>query len=226
MKPIREQVVVIVGASSGFGLLSAKEAARRGAKVVLAARNARDLECAVEEIRRDGGEAIAVPTDVMAYPQVEALACRAVEIYGRIDTWVSNAAESNERDIFVGGAGKALSLGERISPKLVDLQQLYQGFQGQKTDWPKSAEAPSNLYGPVEDDGGIRGDFSQRAHKRSWYQEIAAHPTASSLAAAAALGLGVLALRKADERGALPALLTLGALMLTGKSTLAATFEG
>lgn len=62
MKPIREQVVVIAGASSGFGLLSAKEAARRGAKLVLAARNARDLERAVEEIRRDGGEAIAVPT--------------------------------------------------------------------------------------------------------------------------------------------------------------------
>jgi NAD(P)-dependent dehydrogenase (short-subunit alcohol dehydrogenase family) len=80
--------------ASGIGRVTAKEAARRGAKLVLAARNARDLEKAAEEIRREGGDALAVPTDVARYEEVEALARRAAEEYGRIDTWVNNAGVS------------------------------------------------------------------------------------------------------------------------------------
>src|SRR5690606_16088028 len=94
MKSIAEQVIVITGASSGIGLATSQEAARRGAKVVLAARNERDLALAVEEIVRDGGDAIAVPTDVSDYGQVEELARTAARRYGRIDTWVNNAAVS------------------------------------------------------------------------------------------------------------------------------------
>src|SRR5688572_5668159 len=56
-RPLHEQVIVITGASSGIGLVTAREAARRGASVVLAARNRRDLERAVEEIRAAGGDA-------------------------------------------------------------------------------------------------------------------------------------------------------------------------
>lgn len=91
-KPISDQVIVITGASSGIGLMTARDAARRGARVVLAARNENDLESAVHEIRSEGGEAIAVPTDVADLAQVEALAQRAIDEYGRIDTWVNNAA--------------------------------------------------------------------------------------------------------------------------------------
>jgi NAD(P)-dependent dehydrogenase (short-subunit alcohol dehydrogenase family) len=61
-KPIPEQVIVITGASSGIGLATAQEAARQGAKVVLSARNERDLQHAVEEIRHEGGDAVAIPT--------------------------------------------------------------------------------------------------------------------------------------------------------------------
>src|SRR5919109_592400 len=93
-KPIAEQVIVITGASSGIGLATAQEAARRGAKVVLAARNAQDLEHAVQEIRREGGDGMAVRTDVAEFAQVERLAARVIETYGRIDTWINNAAVS------------------------------------------------------------------------------------------------------------------------------------
>jgi NAD(P)-dependent dehydrogenase (short-subunit alcohol dehydrogenase family) len=291
--PIGQQVMVVTGASSGIGLATARAAARLGAKVALAARNARDLDRAVDEIVRAGAHAIAVPTDVTDLQQVEGLAEAVVERWGRIDTWVNNAAvsayatfreqpiedfrrllevnfmgqvhgaraalphlersdgalicvgsalsdrgvpllgaysaskhalkgwldslrtelehegsgvrvtlvkpssintpffnkaktqlgvmprpippvydvqlavdailraaEGNVRDVYVGGAGKALAIAERISPKLVDIHQLRNGLENQHTDWPKDANAPHNLYEPLEHDGGGRPETS------------------------------------------------------------------
>lgn len=90
-KPVGEQVIVVVGASSGIGLATALEAGRRGARVVLAARGVAALEEAATQIRASGGDAIAVPTDVTDFPQVEALAARAAGVYGRIDSWIGTA---------------------------------------------------------------------------------------------------------------------------------------
>ena len=92
LKPIDEQVMVITGASSGIGLVTARHAARLGAQVVLAARNERDLSAAVERIRGDGGRAAYQVADVAAPAQVEAIAQTAIREFGRIDTWVNNAA--------------------------------------------------------------------------------------------------------------------------------------
>jgi NAD(P)-dependent dehydrogenase (short-subunit alcohol dehydrogenase family) len=94
LAPINEQVMVITGASSGIGLVTAREAARRGACVVLAARNGRSLEEAVSSIRRNGGRAIHVVADVSEPDQVEQIAEAAVDEFGHIDTWVNNAAVS------------------------------------------------------------------------------------------------------------------------------------
>ena len=94
LQPLHEQVIVITGASSGIGLVTAKQAAEVGARVVLAARNGNDLERAVEHIRRQGGRAIHVVADVADPEQVERIAATAVAEFGRIDTWVNNAAVS------------------------------------------------------------------------------------------------------------------------------------
>ena len=92
--PINEQVIVIAGASSGIGLVTAKQAAHQGASVVLASRNGDELSQAVEEIRRDGGRAVHIAADVSDPQQVETIAEVAQRAFGRIDTWVNNAAVS------------------------------------------------------------------------------------------------------------------------------------
>lgn len=92
LKPINEQVVVIVGASSGIGRDAALRFAEKGAKVVVSARSKEGLSTLVEEIYQRGGEAIAVPADVAYFDQVKAIADQAVERFGRIDTWVHAAA--------------------------------------------------------------------------------------------------------------------------------------
>ena len=92
LKPIDEQVIVITGASSGIGLVTAKMAARQGAQVVLAARNERDLSAAVDRIRQEGGRAVHQVADVANARDVEAVADTAIREFGRIDTWVNNAA--------------------------------------------------------------------------------------------------------------------------------------
>jgi short-subunit dehydrogenase len=93
-KPLNEQVIVITGASSGIGLTTARMAAERGARVVMAARNAADLEAAANEINANGGKAIAVVTDVADAEAVDRLGEAALLAFGTIDTWVNNAGLS------------------------------------------------------------------------------------------------------------------------------------
>lgn len=88
LKPIEQQVVVVVGASSGIGREAALQFAQRGAQVIVAARSEVGLLSLTEEIERAGGEATSITADVSDFQQVKAIADKALEIYGRIDTWV------------------------------------------------------------------------------------------------------------------------------------------
>jgi len=94
LKPVEKQVVVVMGASSGIGRETALRFAKRGARVVAAARELKGLQSLVEQIERGGGSAIAVPADTAEFQQVKAVADRAVREYGHLDTWVQAAAVS------------------------------------------------------------------------------------------------------------------------------------
>jgi NAD(P)-dependent dehydrogenase (short-subunit alcohol dehydrogenase family) len=293
LKPIGQQVIAIVGASSGIGRDTAVKFAERGAKVVVAARSEPGLKSLVDEIKNLGGEATYIIADVSDFQQVKAIADKTVAEYGRIDTWVHAAAtgmiapfekitpeefarvvdvtlmgqvygamaalpylkqegrgalihissmegrrslplqspysaakhglegfldalrlelehekwpisvtsilpatintpfynkvgsklgvkptgvppyyqpdlvtdailyaaEHPTRDFVVGDAGKILDLLQRVSPSLVDSLLLAIAFQGQRTNEPKSADAPNNVFAPIEGYDKVEGDF-------------------------------------------------------------------
>jgi short-subunit dehydrogenase len=94
LKPLDQQTIVITGASSGIGLVTARMAAKRGAKVVVAARNTEALEQLAQEIRNQGGQAIAVTADVGNEEDVRRIADAAIAEFGSFDTWVNNAGVS------------------------------------------------------------------------------------------------------------------------------------
>lgn len=328
LKPLEDQVVALMGASSGIGRETALRLADRGAKVVVAARGEEGLRSLVEGIHAAGGEATYVVADTAEFDQVKAVADRAVEAYGRLDTWmhlasvsvfapfdeitpeefrrvvevdllgqaygamaalphiksegrgalvhvssvlarrsvplqspycaskhgveglleslrvelrhegwpigVTNvlpasintpffdksrtklgvkpmslppfyppkavadallyAAESAPRDTVVGGAGKALLLNQRLSPRLMDAFMLLAGFRWQQTKEPKPESAPDYLYGPVEDQDRAEGALGGWAFKSSLSTWLDTHPAAkrgllagATLAALAAL---------------------------------------
>ena len=93
-RPVGQQVVVITGASSGIGREAALRFAQRGARLTAIARGHQALETLAAEVERIGGEIHTVVGDVADWPTVQRAAAETVERYGRIDTWVNNAAVS------------------------------------------------------------------------------------------------------------------------------------
>lgn len=313
LKPVGEQVAVLMGASSGIGRETALRFAREGARVVVSARSEEGLESLVAEIRREGREAVAVVADVSEFEHVEAVAQTAAGEYGRLDTWVHLAAaglfapfdrtspeefrrvvdvdlmgqvygamaalphlkregrgallhvssvvakrsvplqsaycaskhgvdgflealrvelrhegwtnigvtnvmpaaintpfftkartklgvkpkgfppvyrpsvvadavlysaEKAPREIVAGGAGKGMLMGQRLSPRLMDVLMLVGGFSSQMTEEPKSAEDPAGLFGPMEGQDRADGDFSEQATPRSYLTWLDTHPAA------------------------------------------------
>lgn len=90
------KVVVITGASAGIGAAAARQFAAEGAAVALAARSAGPLEALAAELGRDGGRALAVPTDVGHPQSATRLLAHVAERFGGIDVLVNNAG-ANKR---------------------------------------------------------------------------------------------------------------------------------
>ncbi|MGY1637823.1 SDR family oxidoreductase [Geodermatophilus sp. SYSU D00742] len=318
LKPVREQVVVVMGASSGIGRATAARFAADGARVVVAARGQAGLRSLVEEIRTAGGQACAEVADVTDPAQVRRVAQRAVDEYGRLDTWVHAAAvllvapfrettpeEFQQvvdvnlmgqvhgamaalphlgrqggafisissmgarrgvplqtaycaskhgidgfletlrtevrreglpvsvtqvlpatintplfdqartkigvkpvapppvyqpevvvdavlyaaahpvRDLVVGGSAKALILGEQLAPRLVDELMTRFGFEAHDTGRPKSADAPDNLFAPLDAHDTAHDGFEQVARPRSLYTSLQMHPLVNRIPLAA-----------------------------------------
>ena len=89
---LADRVVVITGASSGHGLLVAREAARRGAHLVLGARSIDKLREAEPGLVREGAKSVlSVEVDVTDAGQVRAMVDKAVGRHGRVDVLINNA---------------------------------------------------------------------------------------------------------------------------------------
>lgn len=101
---ITGKTALVTGASKGIGLAVARLLAHEGARVVLSARNEETLNSAVEEIRTDGGDALAIPADVSEAHSIEALMAATTQQFGKPDILVVNG----------GGppAGQATDMGE------------------------------------------------------------------------------------------------------------------
>ncbi|GAB4449278.1 MAG: hypothetical protein OHK0015_54410 [Chloroflexi bacterium OHK40] len=85
------RVVLVTGASSGFGAATARRCAAAGARLVLAARSAERLDEHAAAIRRAGGEVLALPADVTSDADVERLVEATLVRFGRVDVLVNNA---------------------------------------------------------------------------------------------------------------------------------------
>jgi short-subunit dehydrogenase len=154
LKKISEQVIVITGATSGIGLTTARKAAKRGAKLVLVARNEDALRQLNFELSKQGGEVIHVVADVGIEEDMRRVARAAIERFGGFDTWVNNAGISifgrnedvsleDQRRLFqtnfwgvVYGSlvavehlkkhgGAIINLGSEVSDRAVPLQGIY-----------------------------------------------------------------------------------------------------
>src|SRR3712207_714776 len=97
---LQGKIAIITGASSGIGAATARELARHGVPVIIAARRADQLYALAQAIEGQGGRALAVPTDVSRLDQIERLVQTTVETYGRVDILVNNAGIGMRGSLF------------------------------------------------------------------------------------------------------------------------------
>lgn len=90
-RQLEGKIALVTGASSGIGRASAVELARRGAKVVVAARRKDELDQLVQQISAEGGEASALVADVSKEADIKRLVDYTVQTYGRLDIAFNNA---------------------------------------------------------------------------------------------------------------------------------------
>jgi NAD(P)-dependent dehydrogenase (short-subunit alcohol dehydrogenase family) len=94
-RPLENKVAIITGASRGIGAAAARAFSNAGATVVLAARNARDLNDVAAQVTSTGGNALVIPTDVGYPAATEQLIQQTLQAFGRLDVAFNNAGEGH-----------------------------------------------------------------------------------------------------------------------------------
>lgn len=154
LKPLSRQVIVLTGATSGIGLVTARKAANKGARLSLAARNVHALQCLTEELKVKGCEVIYTVVDVGNELDVRHLAEHTITHFGGFDTWINDAGVSiygkveevsieDQRRLFdtnywgvVYGSriacehlrrngGKLINIGSALSERAIPIQGVY-----------------------------------------------------------------------------------------------------
>ncbi|MBC8122185.1 MAG: SDR family oxidoreductase [Gemmatimonadaceae bacterium] len=92
---------------------------------------------------------------------------------GVVADLILHAAAHPTRELVAGGTGRALILAQKIAPQLVDAYLLRRGFESQRTTEPKSEDAPSNLFKPIEGYDTTEGDFGDQARgsANNWFEQ-------------------------------------------------------
>ena len=111
---LTDKVTIITGGGRGIGRAIAYAYAAEGARVVIAARNTTQLDEVVAEIEANGGEVLAVPTDVQVRSEVETLVQKTVDHFGRIDILVNNAG-INPRGLFLDSTDEEWEQGWQVN---------------------------------------------------------------------------------------------------------------
>ena len=88
---LANHVAIVTGAGRGIGRKTAVVLAKEGANLILAARSVSEIEVVADEIRALGRKALAIPTDVTQKPQVENMAKKTYDVFGKADILVNNA---------------------------------------------------------------------------------------------------------------------------------------
>jgi NADP-dependent 3-hydroxy acid dehydrogenase YdfG len=91
MSKLTDKVVLITGASSGFGEDAARLFAKEGCQVVLAARRLDRLQNLAESVQGGGGDALVIPVDITNRAEVEVMVQSTLDLYGQIDILFNNA---------------------------------------------------------------------------------------------------------------------------------------
>lgn len=153
-KPVAEQAILLTGATSGIGLVTARLSAARGASLLLVARNEKALRKLTTEINDAGGNAHYVAADVAHEEELQKAAITAIEHFGRIDTWINNAGVSIYGNLvevdhadsrrlfdtnfwgvvngsiiaakhFRSGGGTIINVGSTLSERAIPIQGMY-----------------------------------------------------------------------------------------------------
>lgn len=109
---------------------------------------------------------------------------------------ILRCAEKPERNVLVGGSGKAFSASEKFMPRLFDLLKEATGFEGQRTDRP--VRDTDTLHHPRPHDGRVRGSYPGRVLERSAYTAARLH-RGKALLGLAVLGAGLLAMNRGRD---------------------------